>query len=146
MHASDSSPSRIPQRALVAGGPATLLDDVAARLAAALDVPLVPAGGLAGRAEVQGLAAFEGWVSTAEQYADRAVLLPRAELVVVVLAEEPGTLRSLVRRTVRRIRAEATAQPDLAWVDLVPATYPDAEVVRLVGTEAIDAWLAGLTA
>lgn len=144
MHAPDSSPARIPQRALVAGGPATLLDAVTARLAAALDVPLVPADGLAGPAEVAGLAAFEGWVSTAERSADRAVLLARAEVVVVVLAEEPGTLRSLVRRTVRRIRAEG-AEPDLAWVDLVPATYPDAEVVRLVGTDAVEAWLAHLT-
>lgn len=143
MHALDSSPPRIPQRALVAGGPADLLDDFVARLATALDVPLVPAGGLAGRPEVEQLAAFEGWVSTAERYADRAVLLPRADVVVVVLGEEPGTLRSLVRRTVRRIRAEG-AEPDLTWVDLVPATYPDAEVVRLVGTEAVDAWLSHL--
>lgn len=143
MHALDSSPPRIPQRALVAGGPADLLDDFVARLATALDVPLVPAGGLAGRPEVEQLAAFEGWVSTAERYADRAVLLPWADVVVVVLGEEPGTLRSLVRRTVRRIRAEG-AEPDLTWVDLVPATYPDAEVVRLVGTEAVDAWLSHL--
>ncbi|NHA01803.1 hypothetical protein G5V59_24695 [Nocardioides sp. W3-2-3] len=144
MHAPDSSPSRIPQRALVAGGPATLLDDVAARLAATLDVPLVPADGLADHTEVQALADFDGWVSTAEQHADRAALLPRTEVVVVVLAEEPGTLRSLVRRTVRRIRAEDATVPDLAWVDLVAATYPDAEVVRLVGAEAIEAWLSRL--
>lgn len=143
MHASDSSPPRIPQRALVAGGPADLLDGFVTRLADALDVPLVPADGLAGRPEVERLAAFEGWVSTAERYDDRAVLLPRAEVVVVVLGEEPGTLRSLVRRTVRRIRAEG-AEPDLAWVDLVPATHPDAEVVRLVGPEAIEAWLSHL--
>lgn len=143
VHASDSSPPRIPQRALVAGGPADLLDGFVARLATALDVPLVPADGLTGRPEVERLAAFEGWVSTAERPADRAVLLARAEVVVVVLGEEPGTLRSLVRRTVRRIRAEG-AEPDLAWVDLVPATHPDAEVVRLVGPEAIEAWLSHL--
>ncbi len=144
MHAPDSSPARIPQRALLAGGPAALLEDVAARLAATLDVPLVAAAGLAGPAEVERLGAFEGWVSTAERPEDRAVLLPRAELVVVVLGEEPGTLRSLVRRTVRRIRAEDATVPELSWVELVPATYPDTEVVRLVGDAAVEAWLAEL--
>ncbi len=143
MHAPAPSPPRIPQRALVAGGAGPLPTAFAERLAAALDVPLVPAGELAGAAEVARLAAFEGWVSTAERPADRAVLLPRAELVVVVLGEEPGTLRGLVRRTVRRMRADGP-EPDLGWVDLLPRTHPDAAVVRLVGGEAVDAWLAGL--
>ena len=113
------------------------------RLAAALDVPLVPLSELAGADEVATLAAFDGWVTTAEVEGARPLLLDRAELVVVVLGEDPGSLRGLVRRTVRRLRADA-AEPDLAWLDAVPLVRPELDVVRLVGPAAIEGWLTAL--
>lgn len=138
-------PPRLPQRAVVAGGPDPLLATFLTRLAAALDVPLVPVDELSGRADLDTLAAFDGWVTTGERYDARAVLLDRADLVVVVLAEEPGTLRSLVRRTVRRIRSEASPEVDLTWTEALPTSHPGLEVVRLVGRDAIEAWLVGLS-
>lgn len=138
-------PPRLPQRAVVAGGPAPLLATFLARLSAALDVPLVPLAELSGRPDLDALADFDGWVTTAERYDARAVLLDRADLVVVVLAEEPGTLRSLVRRTVRRIRSDAAPEVDLTWVDALPLSHPDLPAVRLVGSDAVEAWLAGLS-
>lgn len=137
-------PPRLPQRVVVAGSPAPLLTTFLARLAGALDLPLVPLAELSGRADLETLAAFEGWVTTAERYDARAVLLDRADLVVVVLAEEPGTLRSLVRRTVRRIRADASPEADLAWVEALPVSHPGLPVVRLVGADAVEAWLGAL--
>jgi hypothetical protein len=142
VHAPVPTPPRIPQRALVAGTPGPLLTGALERLAATLDLPLVPLDGLAGEDLVR-LAEFEGWVATADRYDARAALLPRADLVVVVLTEEPGTLRSLVRRTVRRMRSEVP-EVDLAWVEALAITRPSLEVVRLVGTDAVDAWLASL--
>lgn len=138
-------PPRLPQRAVVTGGPAPLLATFLTRLAAALDVPLVPLDALSGRADLDTLAAFDGWVTTGERYDARAVLLERADLVVVVLAEEPGTLRSLVRRTVRRIRSDAAPEVDLAWVEALPLSHPEVPAVRLVGSDAVEAWLAGLS-
>lgn len=138
-------PPRLPQRVVVAGSPAPLLATFLDRLAAVIDVPLVPLSTLSGRDELGALAAFDGWVTTAERYDARAVLLERADLVVTVLAEEPGTLRSLVRRTVRRIRAEASPEADLAWVEALPLSHPDLPAVRLVGRDAVEAWLAGLS-
>lgn len=129
---------------VVAGNPGPLLAGFLARLAATLDVPLVPLAELSVRSDLGTLAAFDGWVTTAETYDARAVLLERADLVVTVLAEEPGTLRSLVRRTVRRIRAEASPEADLAWVEALPVSHPDLPAVRLVGSEAVEAWLVGL--
>lgn len=129
---------------VVAGNPASLLAGFLPRLAAALDVPLVPLSELDGRADLDALAAFDGWVTTAERYDARAVLLERADLVVVVLAEEPGTLRSLVRRTVRRIRSDATPEVDLTWVEALPVSHPELRAVQLVGSDAVEAWLAGL--
>ncbi|HWJ08546.1 MAG TPA: hypothetical protein VNS46_04165 [Nocardioides sp.] len=137
-------PPRLPQRAVVTGSPAPLLATFLSRLAAALDVPLVPSAELTGPDDLATLAAFDGWVTTGERYDARAVLLDRADLVVVVLGEEPGTLRSLMRRTVRRIRAEAQPEVDVAWVEALPATHPGLEVVRLVGTDAVEAWLSTL--
>ena len=139
-------PPRLPQRVVVAGSPAPLLATFLQRLAAVLDLPLVPLAELSGRADLEALAAFEGWVTTAERYDARAVLLERADLVVTVLAEEPGTLRSLVRRTVRRIRSDAPAEVDLTWVEALPVSHPALPSVRLVGSDAIEAWLAGLGA
>lgn len=138
-------PPRLPERVVVAGGPAPLLTIFLERLATALDVPLVPLAELSGRADLEALAAFDGWVTTAERYDARALLLERADLVVTVLAEEPGTLRSLVRRTVRRIRAEASPDADLTWVDALPVSHPGLPSVRLVGSDAVEAWLAGLS-
>lgn len=138
-------PPRLPQRVVVTGGPAPLLATFLTRLATALDVPLVPLDALSGRADLDTLAAFDGWVTTGERYDARAVLLERADLVVVVLAEEPGTLRSLVRRTVRRIRADAAPEVDLAWVEALPLSHPGLEAVRLVGSDAVETWLAGLS-
>lgn len=113
------------------------------RLAAALDVPLVPLSELTGADEVATLATFDGWVTTAEVEEARPFLLERAELVVTVIGEEPGTLRGLVRRTVRRLRADA-APPDLTWVDELVLTRPDLGVVRLVGPAAIEEWLTAV--
>ncbi|WP_207006444.1 hypothetical protein [Nocardioides aromaticivorans] len=138
-------PPRLPQRVVVAGSPAPLLTTFLERLAAVLDLPLVPLSELANRTDLEALAAFDGWVTTAERYDARAVLLERADLVVTVLAEEPGTLRSLVRRTVRRIRSDAP-EVDLAWVEALPVSHPDLPAVRLVGSDAVEAWLAGLGA
>lgn len=145
MHVPVPLPPRLPQRVVVTGGPAPLLATFLTRLAAVLDLPLVPLAELSGRGDLETLAAFDGWVTTAERYDARAVLLDRADLVVVVLAEEPGTLRSLVRRTVRRIRSDASPEVDLAWVEALPVSHPDLEVVRLVGADAVEAWLAGVS-
>ncbi len=128
----------------MAGGQSPLLTSLLERLAATLDVPLVTQGDLTSREELELLAAFDGWVTTGETYDVRSVLLDRADLVVVVSADEPGTLRSLVRRTVRRMRADAAAEPDLAWVDALPLSHPDLEVVRLAGADAVEHWLASL--
>lgn len=137
-------PTRLPQRVVVAGSPAPLLAAVLERLADTLDLPLVPLAELSGRDDLEALAAFDGWVTTAERYDARAVLLDRADLVVTVLADEPGTLRSLVRRTVRRIRSDASPELDLAWADALPLSHPGLPAVRLVGTDAIEAWLEAL--
>ena len=126
MHAPVPSPPRIPQRAVVTGTPGPLLTGFLQRLAAVLDVPQVPLDGLAG-ADLVRLAEFDGWVTTGERYDARAALLDRADLVVVVLTEEPGTLRGLVRRTVRRMRSDAP-EVDLAWVEALaqlPETLGD---------------------
>lgn len=136
-------PHPLPQRVVVAGGPEPVLSAFLERLAAALDVPLVPLAELSGADEVSRLAGFDGWVTTAEVEEARPVLLDRAELVVVVLGEDPGSLRGLVRRTVRRLRADA-AEPDLAWLDAVPLVRPELDVVRLVGPAAIEGWLTAL--
>lgn len=121
-----------------------MLEGLLPRLAQVLDVPLVPLADLAGPDEASRLAAFDGWVSTAEPPAGRALLLERAEVVVLLLEAEPGSLRGLVRRTVRRIRADAEA--DLSWLDALPVEHPDLALVRLVGADAAERWLAGLAA
>lgn len=120
-----------------------MLSAILERLATALDVPLVPLFELAGADEVTTLAAFDGWVTTAEVEGARPILLERAELVVTVTGEDPGTLRGLVRRTVRRLRADA-AEPDLTWVDELTLARPDLAVVRLVGPAAIEEWLTAV--
>ncbi len=143
MHAPLPFPRRIPQRVLVAGQPGPPLTRLAERLASALDVPLVPLADLAGPADVARLAAFDGWVSTTEDATARAVLLERAE-VVVHLEAPTGTLTGLVRRTLRRIRAEATPEVDVAWLAGLGPTHPGLELVRLPDGAATETWLRSL--
>lgn len=112
------------------------------RLAAALDVPLVPHEDL-GFGDAERLASFDGWVATAGGPAARNPLLDRADLLVLVLPEAPGTLRGLVRRTVRRLQA-GPDPVDLTWLDTVPLTRPGLALLRVEGPEAVDRWLAGL--
>ena len=139
-----SSPSPIPQRVIVAGSPGDALTAFLDRLAGTLDVPLVPSGELATPADAARLADFDGWVSTGDHPGARAHLLERAQLVVH-LAEATGSLRSLVRRTVRKIRADAPA-PDLTWLDALPLTHPELAVLKLTGQAEVDAWLGSLGA
>lgn len=115
------------------------------RLAAALDVPLVPLADLADPSDAAQLAAFDGWVSTSENDAARELLLGRADLVVHVSQDEPGTLRGLVRRTVRRMRADA-AQPDLTWLATLTEAHPEVAFLHLAGPTAAEAWLAAISA
>lgn len=115
------------------------------RLAAALDVPLVPLADLADPSAAAELAAFDGWVTTSEDDAARALLVDRADLVVHVSHDEPGTLRGLVRRTVRRIRADGV-EPDLTWLATLGAAHPEVAFVHLAGPTATEAWLAAISA
>ena len=126
---------------LVTGAPGRELDDFVRRLTAVLDLPLVLPPDLSGPGDVAELAAFDGWVTTAGQPPWPA-LLDRAEVVVQVLPEV-STLRSLVRRTVRKIRAEAP-DPTATWVDALPLSHPDLVVVRLTGEAESTAWLHDL--
>lgn len=123
---------------LVTGPPGRERDDIVRRLTAALDVPLVLPADLSGPADVARLAAFDGWVTTADQPPWPA-LLDRAEVVVHLLPEE-STLRGLLRRTVRKIRAEAPG-PALPWLDSLPISHPDLPLVRLTGDAEVAAWL-----
>lgn len=144
VHAARPSPHLLPQRVVVAGADGPVLTSFLDRVAAALDVPLVRLDELAGPDDAARLAAFDGWVTTAEPAPARTVVLDRADLVVLVLTEEPGTLRSLVRRTVRRMRADATPPPDLTWFDALPVTHPGLASARLVGPALIEEWLGAL--
>ncbi|KRB77138.1 hypothetical protein ASE01_10345 [Nocardioides sp. Root190] len=127
---------------VVAGATGPVLTGFLERVATALDVPLVPVTELAGPAEVEALAAFDGWVTTAAPEGALAELVERADLVVVLLNEEPGSFRGRVRRTVRRMRADAPAELDLAWFDALALTRPELATVRLVGNPAIEAWVS----
>ena len=104
----------------------------------------MPLTELDGPAEAARLAEFDGWVTTSEYDDARAVLLDRADLVLHVEPEVSGTLRSLVRRTVRRIRAEPSA-PVADWVDAVPVDHPHVTVVRLTGPDELEGWLTALS-
>ncbi|GAA3551771.1 hypothetical protein [Nocardioides daeguensis] len=143
MYAVSPAPRRLPQRVVVAGTPGDALADFLHRLATALDVPLVPLGDLTGPSEVARLAAFDGWVTTAEEAWARPLLLERADLLVRVdLA--PTTFAGRVRRTLRRIRSEVR-EPDLGWVDRAPAIHPRLQVVRVPDPDSAERWLHALS-
>jgi hypothetical protein len=127
---------------VVAGAVGPVLDGFLSRVATALDVPLVPVADLAGQDEVEALAAFDGWVTTAAPEGARPELVERADAVVLLLSEEPGSFRGRVRRTVRRIRSDAPAELELGWFDALAGTRPDLATARLVGSTAIEAWLS----
>lgn len=137
-------PSRVPQRVLVTEATSPAQTAAATRLAAILDVPLVTATDLTGAGDPDRLATFDGWVAVLGSGTRSAPLEERAEAIVHLQVEVPGALRSLVRRTVRRMRADAVPEPDLSWVDAAAAERPDLTVARLVGPEEIDRWLLDL--
>ncbi|MDN5743922.1 MAG: hypothetical protein L0H31_02240 [Nocardioidaceae bacterium] len=141
MDASELTPGRVPQRALVTGAPGVGLDTFVRRLAEVLDAPLVLPTDLSEPTDLDTLAAFDGWVTSTDAPAAREVLLGRAEIVVQVLPEV-GALRSLVRRTVRKLRAEA-AESD-AWVDELALTHPELRVARVTGEAEATIWLNAL--
>ncbi|WP_436699331.1 hypothetical protein [Nocardioides sp. BYT-33-1] len=142
MHALAPVPRRLPQRVVVAGAPGEQLAAFLARLAAALDVPLVPLAELSGPAEVARLAAFDGWVTTADEEWARPTLLGRADLLLQVDLD-PAGFTGRVRRTLRRIRSDLRA-PDLGWVATAASGLPGLEVLRLADADAADRWLRAL--
>jgi hypothetical protein len=95
---------------VVAGTPGDALAVFLHRLASALDVPLVPLADLSGPSEVARLAAFDGWVTTADAAWARPLLLERADLLVRVDLE-PASFAGRVRRTLRRIAALLPPDP-----------------------------------
>ncbi|MBM7519414.1 hypothetical protein [Nocardioides nitrophenolicus] len=142
MHAPVLAPRHLPQRVVVAGTPGDQLTGFLERLAATLDVPLVPLADLSGPSEVARLAAFDGWVTTAEDAWARPLLLERAELLVrAELAA--ASFAGRVRRTLRRIRSEVR-EPDHGWVDGASLVHPRLAVVRLPDPAAAEAWLRSL--
>ena len=134
-------PARIPQRVVVTGAPGPGLEDFVRRTAEVLDVPLVPLAELAGPEEVGRLAAFEGWVTTGDYDGTRAVLLDRAEALVHLDVAEPVTLTGLVRRTLRRVRADAAPRPEQAWLSSAGSVRPGLPVVRLTRADEVEDWL-----
>lgn len=137
-------PPLLPQRVLVADAGSPAQAAAVARVAALLDLPLVLPSDRPHPDDLARLAAFDGWVAVLGAGEDPAALLRRAELVVEVQFDVPGTLRGLVRRTVRRIRADASPAPDLSWLDDLATARPDLAVARLSGAEEIERWLTDL--
>ncbi|TNM42784.1 hypothetical protein FHP29_07200 [Nocardioides albidus] len=144
MYAAAPAPRHLPQRVVVAGGPGDALAVFLHRLASALDVPLVPLADLSGPTEAARLAAFDGWVTTADEAWARPLLLERAD--VLVRADlAAASFAGRVRRTLRRIRSDARErEPDLGWVDRAPAIHPRLSVVRLPDPDAAENWLRSL--
>ena len=141
VYAPAPTPRRLPQRVVVAGTPGDALAVFLHRLASALDVPLVPLADLSGPSEVARLAAFDGWVTTADDAWARPMILERAEVLVRVDLEATS-FAGKVRRTLRRIRSDARErEPDLGWVDRAPLVHPRLAVVRLPDPEAAETWL-----
>lgn len=138
------TPPRIPQRVITAGTPGPAMSSFLERLAVTLDVPLVPLADLPDPSDATELAAFDGWVTTSEYDAARTLLVDRADLVVHLSHDEPGTLRGLVRRTVRRMRADG-AEPDLTWLASLTEARPEVAFLHLAGPTAAEAWLVALS-
>lgn len=134
-------PPPVPQRVVVAGSPGSALDTFLRRAAECLDVPLVPLAELSGAEDVARLAAFDGWVTTAEYDAARAPLLERADTLVHLDLPVATTLTGLVRRTLRRVRSDATPASDLSWIATAAAQHDGLRVVRLGSPEDVEAWL-----
>lgn len=135
-----------PQRVVVTGQPGDALDTFVRRTAEVLDVPLVPLAELTGAEEVAQLAAFDGWVTTGTYDARCAALLQRAQLLVHHDVPEPTTLTGLVRRTLKRVRAENVA-PEQDWLAAVPAARPEPPelpIVRLQRPVDVEDWLRSL--
>lgn len=144
VHALTPAPRRLPQRVVVAGTPGDALAAFLQRLATVLDVPLVPLADLSGPGEVATLAAFDGWVTTADEAWARPLLLERTDVLVRVELEA-ASFAGRVRRTLRRIRSEARErEPDLGWVDRAPLIHPRLAVVRLPDPDAAESWLRSL--
>ncbi|MFC5729643.1 MULTISPECIES: hypothetical protein [Nocardioides] len=144
MLGSHDLPPRIPQRVIVTGIPGPALTTFAERVTNVLDVPLVPLTDLAGPDEVARLAAFEGWVVTGEYDATLVALLERAEAMVHLDLAEPTTLTSLVKRTLRRVRADAAPSPEQAWIRAAGAIRADLDVVRLTRPDEVEGWLRSI--
>lgn len=142
MHGVIDSTKRLPQRVLVSGDAGPVRDGFLQRLADLIDVPLVPLDALEGTADAAELAAFDGWLTTTEHDAPRALLLPRAELLVSLDLPAP-TFKGKLKRAVRRVRQEPP--PADAWIDQAAASFPEVEIVRLTRNEDAEAWLAGLS-
>lgn len=144
VHALAATSRRLPQRVVVAGAPGEALSAFLQRLATVLDVPLVPLADLSGPGEVARLAAFDGWVTTADEAWQRPLVLERTEVLVRVdLAS--ATFAGKVRRTLRRIRSDVRErEPDLGWVDRAPAIHPRLAVVRLPDPDSAETWLRSL--
>lgn len=136
--------SLAPQRVVVTGAPGPALETFAQRTADALDVPLVPLGELTGPDDLTRLASFEGWVTTGEYDARCVPLLERAE-ALVHLDMAPTTLTGRVKRTLKRVRAEATPPPDRAWLAAAATLRPDLGAVLLTRADEIDAWLRSVS-
>jgi hypothetical protein len=124
---------------VVAGAPGEQLTAFLTRLAAALDVPLVPLTDLSGPAELAALAAFDGWVTTADEEWARPALLARAEVLLQVELEAAG-FAGRVRRTLRRIRSDVRP-PDLGWVGTATLEHSGLDVVRLPDPDSAESWL-----
>lgn len=139
--ATSPQPPQRPQRVVVVATPGPALSAFAARLAAALDLPLVEASDLSSPEDAVRLASFDGWVTTIDDPTTREHLLPRTDLLLTAQFETTGALRGFVRRTVRRMRSESAAEPDLGWIDLAPVEHPDLAVTRLVGPDEVAAWI-----
>lgn len=144
MYAAAPAPRRLPQRVVVAGTPGDALAVFLHRLASTLDVPLVPLADLSGPGEVARLAAFDGWVTTADEAWQRPLVLERTEVLVRVdLAA--ATFAGKVRRTLRRIRSDVRErEPDLGWVDRAPAIHPRLAVVGLPDPDTAESWLTSI--
>jgi hypothetical protein len=131
---------------VVVTGPAgPALDTFVRRTADTLDVPLVTVAELAAPADVARLAAFDGWVTTGVYDARLAPVLERAEALVHLDLAEPTTLSGLVKRTLKRVRADAAPPAEQAWLAALQVLAPALPVVRLARSDEVEEWLRRLS-